>query len=337
MARASQQIAARVRAADVIIEVRDARIPLSSGNPLLEDMAAGKPRIVVLNKSDLASEHTRMGVQAHFAAAGVPCLFTAATAKPNAAALLRLVDRLPSKAHRFREAGVMLLVVGMSNVGKSSVINSLRNAAGGVREGRGAKTGAAPGITRSVAAFCVRRQPPTYVFDTPGVVPPRIASMDEGMKLLLCSVLPEALLPFSVQAHFLLHHWAAAGSVAYVAPLGLDAPYPGDDVTPMLERLATLRHLVLPGGAPDLEAAARLVVRAFQRGALGRHTLDRLQSPPVRVTAVAAQGSLKEHSAAVATTASAASSPVAASSSPRRVAIGTATTALGAIDGGSLR
>jgi ribosome biogenesis GTPase A len=232
----------------------------------------------MFNKADLASDALRKSVleamkerEPH-----VTCLFASnqASGRTNAKAVLALVDKMPTRGRQFREAGTMMLVIGMSNVGKSSIINSLRNAAGGVREGKGAKTGAAPGITRSVSALCVRQSPPVYVYDTPGVVAPLVSSVDHGMKLLLCNILPEKIAPYAVQAEFLLHFFAQIGATKWADVLGLRVAYGPDDAGVCLAEVATKLQMLKPGGGPDLEAAGRHIVRHFQKGLLGKYTLD---------------------------------------------------------------
>lgn len=297
MAKASSAILSRVKAADVIIEVRDARIPFTSASALTAtpDMAR-KPRIIVFTKADLALDALRPRVAEHFARAsstsapGVPPIATlytsnVSTGRSNARALLALVDRMPCPSRRFKEAGTMLMVVGVSNVGKSTLINALKNAAGGLRESKGAKTGAAPGITRGVSSFLVRPAPsPVYVLDTPGVLSPHAAGVDAGMKLLLCGVLPEKTAPWEVQAEFIMHYIEGLGPAAMkrvCTALGLSRTFPADEASTALAELAARLQTVGSKGEPDLAAAARYIVKEFQRGALGKFVLDPLPLSPL--------------------------------------------------------
>jgi ribosome biogenesis GTPase A len=300
MARAAAAVAARARAADVLVEVRDARAPLSSAAALLPSGGGGgggvggarKPRVVVLNKSDLASAPLASRAAAAVRAADGGALAAAAVLhaslrggggggeRAHARAVLAAVDALPSRAAPFRVAGRTLLVLGMSNVGKSSLVNALRSlaaAGGGALRGAGAATGAAPGITRAVSTLRIRAAPPTYMFDTPGVVPPRIATVDQGMRLLLCGILPPTAAPAVVQAEFLLHYFATLGGSRHYAPaLRLRRAYAPDEVEACLADLAGVLRARAPGGAPCLDTAARHMVKEFQSGALGEYVLDAL-------------------------------------------------------------
>lgn len=327
MAKASAAIISRAKAADVIIEVRDARIPFTSASAIVATPdIARKPRIIVLTKADLALDALKPRVEEAFARAtataspGAPpisVLYTSnvTAGRSNARALLSLVDRMPCPSRRFKEAGTILMVVGVSNVGKSTLINALKNAAGGVRDSKGAKTGAAPGITRGVSSFCVRPSPsPVYVLDTPGVLSPHAAGVDAGMRLLLCGILPEKTAPWEAQAEFILHYVQGLGQAAMkrvCTALGLSRVYSADDAPAALAELAARLQSVGSKGEPDLAAAARHVVREFQRGALGRFVLDAIPAPtPVP------SPSLSLSASAPATASSSASIPPAMSARP---------------------
>lgn len=304
MMKAAVAITERARDADVIVEVRDARAPLTTSAAAPGASSVGKPRLIILNKADLCPPELAVRASATIAAeAGPGARLTVLCAslrgggggseRSYARAIIAAADALPSRAASFRVAGRTLLVLGMSNVGKSSLINALRSSGGSSGSSRrdhlsaGAATGAAPGITRSVRTLLVRAQPPVYVFDTPGVVPPRVASVDAGMRLLLCGVLPEAAAPAVVQAEFLLHFFYQQqlayglrdrGGILprYASALRLRRAYPPDDVEQCLGDLAVILGARVRGGGPCLDSAARHFVREFQRGALGQYCLDTL-------------------------------------------------------------
>lgn len=295
MARATAALETTLRATDVVVEVRDARVPFSSANPLLEELRVARggssgallPRVVVFNKADLANDQLRRRLTAWCAARGTPALFSSATTGgASIGRVLAAVDALPSRARAagFKVAGATMAVVGVPNVGKSSLINALRAAARLATPRAGAKTGASPGITRAVSTFLVRATPPLYMFDSPGVMLPAIPNVEVGLRLAVTGALPEARVPARVQAEYLLFYFASIGATRFAPALHLSQPYTEDGVEDMLAELARNLHLAAPGGGPDTEAAARVFVRAFQDGRLGRYTLDPVPEPPPTTT-----------------------------------------------------
>ena len=155
-----------------------------------------------------------------------------------------------------------------------------------------------PGWTRAVRTLRVRRDPPLYLLDSPGVMPPRVPDVETGLKLAVTAAISAAAgPPARVQAEFLLFHFATVGATRFASALGLSRPFGEEDVELCLAELAAklgLRRGAAgagedgggrrPGEAGgraetfgaeyDLDAAARHLVRAFQEGRLGRYTLD---------------------------------------------------------------
>ena len=257
-------IVERVKAIDVVIEMLDARLPGSSGNPLLAELTRGKPALKVLNKQDLAdAERTAQWL-----------LFFNEQPATQAVAL---DGRVGAPVHRVVEAcrelaplrggmvkPLRVLICGIPNVGKSTVINSL---AGRVA----AKTGDEPGITKLEQKIVIAND--FYLYDTPGMLWPRIVVEQSG------------------------YHLAASGAigrnayddeeVALVLLAALQRDYPGQveqrfklDATVVRsddERLAAIgraRGAVLPGGRISLQKAAEIVLHDFRSGNLGRITLE---------------------------------------------------------------
>jgi ribosome biogenesis GTPase A len=286
MAAAQDPLARLIASADVVLEVRDARIPFTSAHPGLAALCGGKPRVVVLNKADLCAEHLRPRVAAALAAGGLPrCVFATCAAaegagqrpSPSLARLLALVDAVPTRAARFRAAGALLAVVGLPNTGKSSLINALRGAAGYRGGARGAAVAPTPGCTRGLSTLRLRTAPsPLYIADTPGVMMPRLADVETGLKLAVTHALRAGAVPPLVQAEYLLYCFHTTGATAaYVRALGLARAYSEEEVEECMRDLAgRVGGACRAGGAVDLEAAALHFVRAFQAGRLGRHTLD---------------------------------------------------------------
>ncbi|KAG2561838.1 hypothetical protein PVAP13_8KG232800 [Panicum virgatum] len=181
MAAASRAIRDRLKLADLVIEVRDARIPLSSANEDLQPVLAAKRRILALNKKDLAN--------------------------PNIMNLLGLAE-LKLKEAISKEPTLLIMVVGVPNVGKSALINSIHRIATSrfpvPDKNKRAMVGPLPGVTQDIAGYKIASQPSIYVLDTPGVLVPSIPDMETGLKLALTGAVKDSVVGEERIAKYLL-------------------------------------------------------------------------------------------------------------------------------------
>ncbi|XP_057770357.1 short integuments 2, mitochondrial-like isoform X2 [Salvia miltiorrhiza] len=181
MASATRAIRDRLKLSDFVIEVRDARIPLSSKNDELQPLLEGKKRVVALNKKDLAN--------------------------PNIMHLLDLVEYKMKEAIR-KEPTLLVLVVGVPNVGKSVLINSIHQIASSRFPVQGkrkrATVGPLPGVTQDIAGFKIAHQPSIYVLDTPGVLVPSIPDIETGLKLAAAGSVKDSVVGEERIAQYLL-------------------------------------------------------------------------------------------------------------------------------------
>jgi ribosome biogenesis GTPase A len=295
MVSAQKQMKERLAQCDVVLEVRDARAPLSSANPHLETMLARKRRIIVLNKCDLISSADQSAVQRWFAHHQLPIILTqsnssgAQASKKSGNEIAQLVNRMKAMAPKreFKTTPLLVLIAGVPNCGKSTLINALR-----VRHmplnkaAAAAKTGAKAGVTRQVAAFAISEDPPIRVFDSPGIFLPSFDESDEDARrafsLAVTGCVSDERLDPVMIADFILYqlnHVVRDGANAYMQFCGLTNPT--DDVYEMLEACAT--RYGVPHDTSRTENAARLVIRAYRSGRLGLFCLDALNLSPATV------------------------------------------------------
>ncbi|KAF1790708.1 P-loop containing nucleoside triphosphate hydrolase [Phytophthora cactorum] len=276
MALARRQMVAQMDAVDVLIEVRDARIPWSSANPVLEEaFGKSKPRLVVFNKSDLANSNMQQKVEKQCKnqlGEATDCLFTSVTKGKRLQAILQWCNK-HSQAQFKSTAGSMVMVVGIPNVGKSSLINEFRRLSnsGKLAKGRSRATvGPTPGVT-------VNDKPAVYVVDTPGVMLPNIPSSETGMRLALTGAIKDDVVGTELIADYMLFLLNQMKSTRYVDALKL--PGPTDNIGELF-KLVYKRCGAL-GKEPDVQdrLAAQFLLAEFRRGAFGNFTLDPIETP----------------------------------------------------------
>ncbi|XP_043330980.1 mitochondrial ribosome-associated GTPase 1 isoform X2 [Cervus canadensis] len=220
-------------------------------------------------------------------------VFTNCVKDENVKQIIPMVTELVGSSHRYHRGEHVeycIMVIGVPNVGKSSLINSLRRQH--LRKGKATRVGGEPGITRAVMSrIQVCERPLMFLLDTPGVLAPRIPSVETGLKLALCGTVLDHLVGEETLADYLLYTLNRHQLLGYVQHYGLGEAC--DDIASVLKRVAvklrkTQKVKVLTGTGdvniiqPDYPAAARDFLRAFRSGLLGPVMLDRdlLQGRP---------------------------------------------------------
>ncbi len=246
MAQAMRKLGERLRIVDVIIEVRDARLPRSSANPALDRLAANTPRVVVLGREDLADPHATREWLTWLERSGYTAV--AVNAKDQGATK-RVGAALAALAHG--PGTTRAMVVGIPNTGKSSVINGLLRRTAARAEDKA-------GVTRSLQWF--RVQPKLEVMDTPGILVPKIATPEAQWQLALTGALPR-------------ERFDAEEIVdAFVAWATMHRPSAS---VPTLQEFAQARGFARRGGDIDLHNAAGAFLREFNDARFGRFTFER--------------------------------------------------------------
>lgn len=269
MAKARRMLAESVKLVDVVIEMVDARAPASTRNPDFDDLFGTKPRVVVLNKADLADpEATRTWIRA-YRARGWDAISFSANAGKGVKEAVSLVERAARPVvERMKAKGVnktvRAMIVGIPNVGKSTFINRLRGSAA-------AKAGNRPGVTRGKQWIVVG--PYLEFLDTPGMLWPKFEDKEAARRLaFLGSIRGEIMDNERLSAELLefLRDRAPEGAKARLK-IDMDAEKSGEQ---LLEEACRRRGWLLPGARPDTERASALILDEFRSGKMGRLTLE---------------------------------------------------------------
>ncbi|XP_052006553.1 mitochondrial ribosome-associated GTPase 1 isoform X1 [Xyrauchen texanus] len=288
MAKGLKQMRANLRKVDCIIEIHDARIPFSGRNPLFQESLDVRPHLLVLNKMDLADTSNKESILKRLERESVKnVLFTDCLRQrdENVKKIVPLITELierGSRFHREEDISYCLMVIGVPNVGKSSLINAVRRTF--LKKGKASKVGGEPGITKAVLTrIQVCERPIIHLLDTPGVLPPKIENIESGMKLALCGTILDHLVGEDIIADYLLFSLNRLERFSYVEKYDLEEPC--DDIQHVLKCIAvklgkTKRVKAITGignitvQVPDYTAAAYDFIRAFRKGELGKVMLD---------------------------------------------------------------
>ena len=273
MAKAKRLLADQLSRVDVVVELCDARLPYSSRNPDLDKLLAGKKRVLLLNKADLADPAATSAWLNYFRAQGIDAApYSASTGKAKDA--LAVIDRAAKEAvERAAQKGirktVKAMVVGVPNVGKSTFTNKLHG-------GNIAKTGDRPGVTR--ANQWVRITPYLDLLDTPGLLWPNLSDQQDARALAFVGTINDNIMDQQMLAIRLMENLMEEHDDALTTRFKLkDNTLRG---VPLLEEACRGRGWLLPGGVCDTDRGASVILDEFRAGKLGRITLQKAPLPP---------------------------------------------------------
>lgn len=271
MAKTRRKIKEILPLIDAVAEIVDARIPLSSRNPELEDLIAGKPHIILLNKCDMADAAVTAEWIEHYKACGIYAIAVDCKSGKGLSAFKNTVlTALSDKLAAYREKGMVgkplrVMVVGIPNVGKSSFINRI---AGGGK----AKVENRPGVTRGNQWFTIDKQ--LELLDTPGVLWPKFEDKTVGERLAFTGAVKDRILDTELLAVRLLEILSAEYPQLLTARYGeLDF---GGDGYDLLCRIGKKRGMVIRGGDTDTERAANMLLEEYRNCKIGNISLERV-------------------------------------------------------------
>lgn len=268
MTKAKRMMQENIKLIDLVIELVDARIPLSSRNPDIDELGKNKSRIILLNKSDLADAGYNKKWAEYFKEKGFYVLEINSKSGAGIKSIHGIVqEACKEKIERDRKRGIInrpvrAMVVGIPNVGKSTFINSFAGKAC-------TKTGNKPGVTKGKQ--WIRLNKNLELLDTPGILWPKFEDQTIGMRLAFIGSINDEILHTDELAmdliRFLQENYAGALEKRYETEAG-------EDALKMLKNICVSRHCYLKGEEPDIQRAAGMVMDDFRSGKLGRITLE---------------------------------------------------------------
>ena len=272
MTKAKRQMQEDLKLIDLIIELVDARIPLSSRNPDIDELGKNKARLILLNKSDLADERYNEQWSAYFQKKGFYVVKVNAKSGAGLKSIQGVIqEACKAKIERDRRRGIKnrpirAMVVGIPNVGKSTFINSYAGKAC-------AKTGNKPGVTKGKQ--WIRLNKTLELLDTPGILWPKFEDQEVGKRLAFIGSIKDEILNLEELSLELLDYIRTNYPGLLNARYGIEEE---DTPVSLLEAVADKRKCLIRGQEIDYAKAAGIVMEEFRNGKIGRITLE---FPPV--------------------------------------------------------
>lgn len=273
MTKTRRMITAEIKNMDAVCEILDARIPLSSRNPDVDELTAGKPRLVVLNRVDQADPGETRRWAAYFRGKGYAVLEAnakggAGTAQFATAVRELLRDKLAAWADRGQVGRtVRIMVLGIPNVGKSTFINK-------VAHRKTARVEDRPGVTRSKQWVPVDST--LELLDTPGILWPRFDDPEVGKRLAFTGAIKDDVVDMEELACYLMDYLSRRYAPVLAERYKIEVE-PEDSGYDLLEKAGRKRGFLMRGAQVDTQRMARVLLDEFRGGKLGRFTLETVE------------------------------------------------------------
>ena len=280
MKKTRELIQENLKAVDLVVEIVDSRIPLSSRNPIIDELISGKKRVVILGKCDLADKRVTDEWKAYFESSGDIALPVDSRNGENIKAFYKILDKLQQERNKERSLRrpLRMMIVGVPNVGKSSFINRIIGK-------KSAKTGDRPGVTKGKQWVTLENG--MQLLDTPGILWPKFEDPHVGLNLAFCGSIKDEILNVQDLAYELLKVLRENYPEELIARYKLDGlmnedeevynEY-GEPLDPVLfdmEAIALKRGFIQSGKRIDYERTGRAILDEFRAGIIGNITLER--------------------------------------------------------------
>ncbi|KAA0966532.1 ribosome biogenesis GTPase YlqF [Sporosarcina sp. ANT_H38] len=269
MAKARREVTEKLKLVDIVFELIDARLPLSSRNPMIDEVIHQKPRLLILNKMDLADETETARWIRYFEAQGMRAVAINSFEGRGLQIVIKAAKEiLEPKLERMRSRGIRpgamrAMIVGIPNVGKSTLINRLAKK-------NIAKTGNTPGVTK--AQQWIKYEKELELLDTPGILWPKFEDKEVGFKLALTGAIKDKIVNMEDLAVYGLRFLETNYPDRLTDRYGLTTI--SDEILPIFEQIGALRKVYATGGEVDYDKVAELIVRDIRNEYLGKLTFD---------------------------------------------------------------
>jgi ribosome biogenesis GTPase A len=269
MAKARREVTEQLKLVDIVFELIDARLPLSSRNPMIDEVIQQKPRLLILNKMDLADEKETERWIKHFESEGIRAVAINSfegkglqtVTKAAKEILAPKIERL--KKRGIRPGAIRAMIVGIPNVGKSTLINRLARK-------NIAKTGNKPGVTK--AQQWIKFEKELELLDTPGILWPKFDDQNVGYKLALTGAIKDTIVNMESLALFALRFLEEHYPERLEKRYGIKTV--GEDVQKVFDVIGESRKVYTQGGEIDYDKVAELIVQDIRNEHLGKLTFD---------------------------------------------------------------
>lgn len=269
MKKTKDLLQSNLKLVDIVIELLDSRIPLSSKNPDIDKIIKDKPRVVLMNKSDLSNNNANKAWSKYYEEKKIPVVLINAIGSSGTDEIMNIInkvmnDKIKAKSGRgIINTSIRAMIVGIPNVGKSTLINSLAGR-------KGAKTGNRPGVTKGKQ--WVKLKGNIELLDTPGILWPKFDDQNVALNLAFTGAIKDEIMDIETLSLKLVERLMCIDK--NLLEKRYDLTIQGNSPLEVLDMIAIKRGCILKGREIDYTRVAHLILDEFRRGYIGRISLE---------------------------------------------------------------